>query len=100
MKILKNISKFFVRHPVCGGLAIEAVLFLLFWIFPAGSCNSPLVGVIVLYTHYPALLFWGQVLGIPYSALQFYLSVILMAAVWIGLLFLLRRILKARLKSP
>lgn len=98
MKILKCILKFVLRHPVWTGLAIEAVIIFLFWLFPAGAGNSPLIGVAVIYAHYPALLFVERVLGVPYSEVQFFASVGLMALLWIGLIFVIRCLLR-RTKS-
>jgi hypothetical protein len=98
MDIMKTVLKFLVRHPIWTGLAIEAVMVFLFWIFPAGACNWPLVGGAVIYIHYPALLFVEKVLGVPYSAMQFFASVGLMTLLWIGLLFVMRCFLAARFK--
>ena len=98
MKFLKAIPKLLVCHPVWGGLAIEGVLVLLFWFFPAGACNTPLVGVTVLYAHYPAILFVERVLGLPYSAIQFFTSAALMAVLWIGVLFVMRWLFASRIK--
>lgn len=90
MDILKSILKFILRQPIMTGLAIEAVMVFLFWFFPAGACNSPLVGVVVVYAHYPAFLFMERVLGVSDSEVQFFVSVGMMALLWIGLLFLIR----------
>lgn len=95
---LKSVLKFFVVHPVLGGLSIESVLVLLFWIFPAGSCNTPVVGVAIIYAHYPALLFLERILGVPYSSVQFFASVGLMTVLWVGMLFLTRYLFASHLK--
>jgi hypothetical protein len=99
METLKGVLKFVVRHPIWTGLAIEAVMVFLFWLFPAGAGNSPLIGVAVIYAHYPALLFVERVLGVPYSAVQFFASVGLMALLWIGLFFVMRRFLAPCLRQ-
>lgn len=84
--------KFIFRHPIWSGFGIEMLLVFLFWLFPAGAGNSPVVGVAVVYAHYPALLFVERVLGIQYSARQAFLSAFLMMLFWIGALLLLRRL--------
>ena len=85
-----NVMKFLFRYPVLSGLLLEALLILLFCLFPAGACNAPFLGIVVVYLHFPALLFVEGVLGIGFSAKQLLLSAGLMVPVWIALFFLLR----------
>jgi hypothetical protein len=82
--------KLILRHPVWSGLAFEGLLIVLFMLFPAGACNSPIVGVFVLYAHYPALLFAERVLDIGFSAKQAMLSAAMMIPVWMLLFSILR----------
>jgi hypothetical protein len=92
-----------LKHPLWSALAFEALLVLLFWIFPAGACNSPVVGRAVTFFHYPSLLFVEHVLGIGFSGTQALLSAVLMIPVWIGTLILLRSILgyaRKRTRNP
>lgn len=79
-----------LRHPVWSGLALEGALIVLFMLFPCGSCNWTAAGGLVVYAHYPALLFVEDVLGIGFSGTQALLSAGLMIPVWVGLLFALR----------
>lgn len=84
--------RFVVRYPVLSGLLFECFLVFLFWLFPAGACNSHLIGVTVIYIHYPALFFFEKVIGISYSAKLFFASACAMTLVWIVFLTLLRRL--------
>jgi len=99
VKIIKKLLIFVLNHPILSGCIFEAILLLLFMLFPAGACNSPIVGVVVVYAHYPALFFTERVIGIYYQSAQLFLAAILMTIVWIGILYLLRRFLASYLKS-
>jgi hypothetical protein len=84
--------RIFLKHPLWSGLAFEGLLVLLFCLFPAGACNSPPVGVAVIFLHYPAVFFVERALGIGFSGTQAVLSAALMIPVWIGAFFLLRSV--------
>ena len=64
---LHNVMKLFFRYPVLSGLLFEALLILLFCLFPVGSCNAPFLGIVAVYLHFPALLFVEGVLVIGFS---------------------------------
>ncbi len=83
--------RFVLKYPLWSGLAWEALVVLLFCVFPYGACNSPLVGVAVVLLHYPALIFVERVLNIGSGTAL--LSAVLMIPVWIGTIYLLRFVL-------
>jgi hypothetical protein len=88
-----------LRHPILTGVSFECVLVLLFGFFPEGPCNQPLVGVAVMYLHYPAFFVTDVVLGLDVPDLwSLALAAVLMVPVWIvlisGLSRLLRRVTK------
>jgi len=85
-----------LRHPIVCGLGVEAALVGTFLLFPVGSCNAPLPGVIVLHLHYPAFLFSQHVLHLTTDAQHLVVAPLLMAAVWISMAAAVRRLLPAK----
>jgi hypothetical protein len=72
----------------------EGLLAAFFCFFPVGSCNTPLLGVVVCYLHFPAILILERVFSIGYSPRQMLMAAGLMVPIWISMFFLLHWILQ------
>jgi len=83
-----------IPNLIVTGVAIEALFAGLFILFPVGPCSAPIIGIGIVYLHYPALMFAGHVLGITAYGRQLVLAPLLMVPVWVALLFTSRFLFK------
>lgn len=84
-----------LEHPIGVALAFEVLLVTLWCLFPVGACNQPLVGVMVVVIHYPAILILEHAFGLRFSVAQYAASAFLMIPAWAALLYLLRMLIVA-----
>ena len=85
-----------LRHPILLGLGFEAALIGTFMLFPVGPCASSAAGIIVLYLHYPGFLFSEHILRFTSDTQHMLVAPLVMAAIWISLLYFLRYLLTQR----
>ena len=85
----------FLSHPILSAVGIESLLSGLFVVFHVGPCTAPVIGIAILYLHYPALLLAGRIAQLT-GWWDLAMTPLLMLPIWIALLYLLRFALRPR----
>lgn len=87
-----------LAHPILSAVAIESLLAGLFVAFPVGPCAAPIIGIGIVYLHYPVLQFAHHVLGVTAYGQQLLVAPLLMLPVWVALLYTVRFVFRSRHK--